>query len=99
MKGPSPLKKDPKKRVKKDTQLVSAGRSPEDHSGIVNPPVYHASTILSQRLSQVEGVGQVVVGGSSLPAVRVELNPTELNSYGLGLQDVATMLRPGTSRR
>ncbi len=56
-----------------------------------------ASTILSQRLSQVEGVGQVVVGGSSLPAVRVELNPTELNSYGLGLQDVATMLRSQNS--
>jgi multidrug efflux pump len=52
-----------------------------------------ASTILQQRLSQVEGVGQVTVGGSSLPAVRVELNPTQLNSYGLGLQDVAAMLR------
>jgi multidrug efflux pump len=52
-----------------------------------------ASTILSQRLSQVDGVGQVSVGGSSLPAVRVELNPTQLNSYGLGLGDVATMLR------
>ncbi len=52
-----------------------------------------ASTVLSQRLSQVEGVGQVNVGGSSLPAVRVEVNPTQLNSYGLSLQDVATMLR------
>jgi multidrug efflux pump len=56
-----------------------------------------ASTVLSQRLSQVEGVGQVQVGGSSLPAVRVELNPTQLNSYGLGLQDVATMLRSQNS--
>ena len=52
-----------------------------------------ASTIMSQRLSQVEGVGQVTVGGSSLPAVRVDLNPTLLNSFGLGLQDVAAMLR------
>jgi multidrug efflux pump len=52
-----------------------------------------ASTIMQQRLSQVEGVGQVSVGGSSLPAVRVELNPTQLNGYGLGLQDVASMLR------
>jgi multidrug efflux pump len=51
-----------------------------------------ASTIISQRLSQIEGVGQVSVGGSSLPAVRVEINPTQLNSYGLGLQDVASML-------
>jgi multidrug efflux pump len=51
-----------------------------------------ASTIMAQRLSQIEGVGQVSVGGSSLPAVRVELNPTLLNSFGLGLQDVAAML-------
>jgi multidrug efflux pump len=51
-----------------------------------------ASTIMEQKLSQIPGVGQVAVGGSSLPAVRVELNPTQLNSYGLGLQDVASML-------
>ncbi len=51
-----------------------------------------ASTIVEQRLSQVQGVGQVSVGGSSLPAVRVEVNPTQLNSYGLGMQDVANML-------
>jgi len=51
-----------------------------------------ASTIMAQRLSQVQGVGQVTVGGSSLPGVRVDVNPTQLNSYGLGLQDVAMML-------
>jgi len=51
-----------------------------------------ASTIMAQRLSQVQGVGQVTVGGSSLPGVRVDVNPTQLNSYGLGLQDVALML-------
>jgi multidrug efflux pump len=51
-----------------------------------------ASTIMQQRLSQVQGVGQVSVGGSSLPAVRVDVNPTQLNGYGLGLQDVAAML-------
>ncbi|MGA2301327.1 MAG: multidrug efflux RND transporter permease subunit [Candidatus Acidiferrum sp.] len=51
-----------------------------------------ASTIMQQRLSQVQGVGQVSVGGSSLPAVRVDINPTQLNGYGLGLQDVAAML-------
>jgi multidrug efflux pump len=56
-------------------------------------PMYDAaSTIVQQRLSQIQGVGQVSVGGSSLPAVRVELNPTQLNSYGLGLQDVNSML-------
>jgi multidrug efflux pump len=51
-----------------------------------------ASTIMQQRLSQINGVGQVTVGGSSLPGVRVDVNPTQLNSYGLGLQDVASML-------
>jgi multidrug efflux pump len=51
-----------------------------------------ASTILQQRLSQIPGVGQVAVNGGSLPAVRVELNPTQLSSYGLGLQDVRNML-------
>jgi multidrug efflux pump len=51
-----------------------------------------ASTILQQKLSQVQGVGQVVVGGSSLPAVRVDVNPTQLNATGLGLEDVRKML-------
>ena len=56
-------------------------------------PLYDAaSTIMAQRLSQVQGVGQVSVGGSSLPAVRIDVNPTQLNSYGLGLQDVSSML-------
>jgi multidrug efflux pump len=56
-------------------------------------PLYDAaSTIIQQKLSQIQGVGQVSVGGSSLPSVRVELNPTQLNSYGLGLSDVASML-------
>jgi multidrug efflux pump len=52
----------------------------------------YASSIMQQRLSQIQGVGQVNVGGSSLPSVRVEVNPTQLNSYGLGLQDVSAML-------
>jgi multidrug efflux pump len=47
-----------------------------------------ASTILEQRLSQIGGVGQVQVGGSSAPAVRVNINPTQLSGYGLGLEDV-----------
>jgi multidrug efflux pump len=51
-----------------------------------------ASTIMQQKLSQVSGVGQVNVGGSSLPGVRVDINPTRLNGYGLGLQDVDTVL-------
>jgi multidrug efflux pump len=51
-----------------------------------------ASTILAQKLSQVDGVGQVTVGGSSLPGVRVEVNPMALNKYGIGLEDVRTAL-------
>ena len=51
-----------------------------------------ASSILAQKLSQVEGVGQVNVGGASLPAVRVELNPPKLSGLGLSLDDVKTAL-------
>jgi len=51
-----------------------------------------ASTILQQKLSQLEGVGQVFVGGSSLPGVRVELNPRLLARYQIGLEDVRAML-------
>ena len=51
-----------------------------------------ASTVLSQKLSQVEGVGEVTVGGSALPAVRAELNPQALSKYGIGLEDVRAAL-------
>ena len=49
-----------------------------------------ASTIMAQKLSQLSGVGQVVVGGSSLPSVRIELNPDTVAKYGLGLEQVRT---------
>ena len=51
-----------------------------------------AATIIQQRLLQIQGVGQVSIGGGALPAVRVDVNPTQLNSFGLGLEDVRTML-------
>jgi multidrug efflux pump len=51
-----------------------------------------ASTIMEQRLSQIQGVGQVSVGGGALPGVRVEVNPTQLNSFGLSLPTVRNML-------
>ena len=47
-----------------------------------------ASTVLAQKIAQIEGVGQVTMGGSSLPAVRIELNPGALAKYGVGLEDV-----------
>ncbi|MBP8133086.1 MAG: multidrug efflux RND transporter permease subunit [Zoogloea sp.] len=51
-----------------------------------------ASTVLAQRLSQVEGVGQVSIGGSSLPAVRVELDPNRLAANKLNMDDVRTAI-------
>src|ERR1700736_4561854 len=51
-----------------------------------------ASTIVQQKLSQVEGIGEVVVGGSSLPAVRAELIPQAIYKYGIGLEDVRAAL-------
>jgi multidrug efflux pump len=47
-----------------------------------------ADSVLQQQLSQVDGVGQITLGGSALPSVRVELQPDKLNSYGIGLEDV-----------
>jgi multidrug efflux pump len=51
-----------------------------------------ASTVISQKLSQIQGVGQVSVGGSSLPSVRIDVNPTQLNNYGLTLANVQAVL-------
>ncbi len=47
-----------------------------------------ADSVMQQQLSQVDGVGQITLGGSALPSVRVELQPDKLNSYGIGLEDV-----------
>ena len=51
-----------------------------------------ASNVLQQRLSQLDGVGEVDVSGSALPGVRVELNPAAMFKYGLGLEDVRAAL-------
>jgi len=47
-----------------------------------------ADSVIQQQLSQVDGVGQITLGGGALPSVRVELQPGKLNSYGIGLEDV-----------
>ena len=47
-----------------------------------------ADTVIQQQLSQITGVGQITLGGSALPSVRVELEPDKLDSYGIGLEDV-----------
>lgn len=58
-----------------------------------------ADSILAQKLSQVRGVGQVSVGGSSQPAVRIELNPTALNKYGIGSADVRAAVTAANANR
>ena len=58
-----------------------------------------ASTILAQKLSQIKGVGQVNVGGSSLPAVRVELNPAMLNNYGISPEQVRLSIAASNANR
>ncbi|KRP58789.1 efflux RND transporter permease subunit [Pseudomonas trivialis] len=58
-----------------------------------------ASTILSQSLSQVPGVGEVQIGGSSLPAVRIELQPKALDQYGVALDDVRNTIANANQRR
>jgi len=62
--------------------------------------IYDAAySILAQKLSQIEGVGQVFVGGSALPGVRVELNPTRLNNLGISLEEVRTALAAANANR
>jgi len=56
-----------------------------------------ASTIMAQKLSQVSGVGQVFAGGGALPGVRVGVNPTLLNKYGIGLEQVRGVLSNANS--
>ena len=64
------------------------------------PRMYDAAaTILQQRLSQVPGVGRVIVGGGAAPAVRVDLNPTILHHMGIGLDDVRNMLASANANR
>ncbi len=57
------------------------------------------STVIAQKLSQLSGVGDVTVGGSSLPAVRVELDPQKLNKYGIGFEVVRTVLAATNANR
>ncbi len=72
--------------------MTSATRSPEQIYDV-------ASTIIQQQLSQVKGVGEVALGGGSLPAVRVELNILALARYGIGLEDVRAALASANANR
>jgi len=67
---------------------------------ISRPDIYDAAdSILAQKLAQVQGVGQVNVSGGARPAVRVDANPTELNSYGISLEQVRTALGNANANR
>jgi multidrug efflux pump len=64
------------------------------------PDMYDtANSVLAQKLAQVQGVGQVFVGGSSSPAVRVQVNPEQLNSYGISLETIRTVLGNANANR
>ncbi len=67
---------------------------------IPKPQVYDmADSILAQKIAQIQGVGQVFVGGSAQPAVRVELNPMQLGNNGVGLEAVRTALSAANANR
>src|SRR5262249_7079806 len=67
---------------------------------VPRPQLYDiASSVFAQKLSQVKGVGQVQVGGSSLPAVRVEVNPQPLSRYNVGLDQIGTFLQSANANR
>src|SRR5690606_8761909 len=58
-----------------------------------------ASSVIAQKLSQVTGVGEVQIGGSSLPAVRVSLQPRMLDHYGIALDDVRQAITDANAKR
>src|SRR6202045_1439489 len=58
-----------------------------------------ANSVVAQKLSQVNGVGQVFVWGSSSPAVRVQVNPQQLNSYGISLETIRSVLNSANANR
>jgi multidrug efflux pump len=67
---------------------------------VPRPQLYDiASSVFAQKLAQVEGVGQVSVGGSSLPAVRVEVNPQPLSKYNVGLDQIGTFLQGANTNK
>jgi multidrug efflux pump len=73
-----------------DAPIIILGLTSDKYD---KPTLYdEASSIIAQKLSQIEGVGQVSVGGGSGPSVRVEVNPTLLNSHGLTIQNIQSIL-------
>lgn len=79
-----------RKRNPADAPIMIIGLTSDTYS---RADMYNeASTLMVQKLSQIDGVGEVVVGGGALPSVRVEVNPTKLNSYGMSLTNIRSVL-------
>jgi multidrug efflux pump len=73
-----------------DSPIIILGLTSDKYD---KPTLYdEASSVIAQKLSQIQGVGQVTVGGGSGPSVRVEVNPTLLNSHGLTIQNIQSVL-------
>ena len=73
-----------------DAPIIILGLTSDKYD---KPTLYdEASSVIAQKLSQIEGVGQVSVGGGAGPSVRVEVNPTLLNSHGLTIQNIQSVL-------
>jgi multidrug efflux pump len=70
-------------------------------SDVVTKPILYdiASSIFAQKLAQVKGVGSVNVGGSALPAVRVEVNPQPVSQYNVGLDEIGTFLQGANANK
>jgi multidrug efflux pump len=75
--------------------ILSLTSETADRAGLYDA----ASTILAQKISQIKGVGQVIVGGSSLPAVRVELNPLLMTQNQIAIQDVSNAIATSNANR
>ena len=85
---PSALTRNPSYR-KLNTSLFPVLSIAMTSDVLTQGQIYDAAdAVISQRLSQIDGVGGVNVGGSALPAVRVEINPLAVSKYGIGLQDI-----------
>ena len=96
---PATLRTNPtyRKRNSADSPaVILALTSPTRTPGAIYDAV---SNIVSQRLSQVDGVGEVEIGGGSLPAVRVELLPFALNRYGISTEDVRAAIQASNANR
>jgi multidrug efflux pump len=73
-----------------DSPIIILGLTSDKYD---KPTLYdEASSVIAQKLSQIQGVGQVTVGGGAGPSVRVEVNPTLLNSHGLTIQNIQSVL-------